>query len=177
MLVLISLFIKMLWKGTQLFRLFTFEQYWEANGVGVWTQKDIWVLRSTGHSSARRQLEAHPEKQGCPTGLISSQTFLFLLAALHGTWILVPWPGIKLPLARPMRKTDRKVFICFKAQRGFPGSSLMKNPPAMRRLGFSLWVTKIPWRTEWSYFPGKSHGQRSLAGYSPRGYKRVGLSD
>ena len=23
------------------------------------------------------------------------------------------------------------------------------------------------------FFPGKSHGQRSLAGYSPRGYKRV----
>ena len=27
------------------------------------------------------------------------------------------------------------------------------------------------------FLPGKSHGQRSLAGYSPWGYKRVGLSE
>ena len=32
-------------------------------------------------------------------------------------------------------------------------------------------VGKIPWRREWQptpvFFPGESHGQRSLAGYSP----------
>ena len=104
---------------------------------------DPWSTRS-----AWRQLKARPEKQGRPTGLISSQSFLFFLAALHGMWILVPWPGIKLPLARPMRKTDRKVFLCFKAERGFPGSSVVKNPPAMRRCGFNLWVRKISWRME-----------------------------
>ena len=39
------------------------------------------------------------------------------------------------------------------------------------------WVTKIPWRRERQptpvFLPGKSHGQRSLAGYSPGGHKRV----
>ena len=37
---------------------------------------------------------------------------------------------------------------------------------------FSPWVRKISWRRKWQptpvFLPGKSHGQRSLAGYSPR---------
>ena len=44
-----------------------------------------------------------------------------------------------------------------------------------RRCGFSPWVRKIPWRRTWPptpvFLPGKSHGQRSLAGYSPGGCK------
>ena len=44
-----------------------------------------------------------------------------------------------------------------------------------RRLGFELWVRKIPWRREWLptlvFLPGECHGQRSLAGYSPWGHK------
>ena len=39
-----------------------------------------------------------------------------------------------------------------------------------RRHGFHLWVRKIPWRRKWqltpTFLPGKSQGQRSLAGYS-----------
>ena len=46
------------------------------------------------------------------------------------------------------------------------------------RHGFAPWVSKIPWRRKWQpilvFLPGKSHGQRSLAGYSPWGHKRVG---
>ena len=42
---------------------------------------------------------------------------------------------------------------------------------------FDPWVSKIPWRIKWQpttvLLPGKSHGQRSLAGYSPWGHKRV----
>jgi len=46
---------------------------------------------------------------------------------------------------------------------------MVKNLPAM--LGrFDLWVGKIPWRRAWQltpvFFPGESHGQRSLAGDS-----------
>ena len=41
-----------------------------------------------------------------------------------------------------------------------------------RRCRFNPWVGKIPWR-KWQptpvFLPGESHGQRSLAGYSPRG--------
>ena len=42
------------------------------------------------------------------------------------------------------------------------------------RQGFDPWVRKIPWRA-WqptpAFLPGESHGQRSLAGYSPQGRK------
>ena len=55
----------------------------------------------------------------------------------------------------------------------------VKNPPANAGdVGSDPWVGKIPWRRKWQptpvILPGKSHGQRSLAGYSPRGHKRVG---
>ena len=47
-----------------------------------------------------------------------------------------------------------------------------------QRDGFNSWVRKIPWRRKWRPTPvfllGKSHGQKSLMGYSPRGHKRVG---
>jgi len=47
-----------------------------------------------------------------------------------------------------------------------------------RRCRFDLWVGKIPWRRKLQttpvFLPGKSHGQRSLVGYSPWGHKRVG---
>ena len=46
-----------------------------------------------------------------------------------------------------------------------------------RRRGLIPWVGKIPWERKWQptpvFLPGKSHGQRSLAGYSPWGH-RVG---
>ena len=42
-----------------------------------------------------------------------------------------------------------------------------------RQHGLDPWVRKIPWRRTWQptpvFLPGESHGQRSLAGYSPRG--------
>jgi len=40
-----------------------------------------------------------------------------------------------------------------------------------KRHRFNYWVEKIPWRRAWQptpvLLPGKSHGQRSLEGYSP----------
>ena len=49
-----------------------------------------------------------------------------------------------------------------------------------RRHGFNPWSRKIPWRMEWQptpvFLPGEFHGQRSLAGYSPWGCKRVGYN-
>ena len=44
-------------------------------------------------------------------------------------------------------------------------------------MGFDPWVRKIPQRRAWQptpvFFPGESHGQRSLAGYSPWGHKEL----
>ena len=62
---------------------------------------------------------------------------------------------------------------------GFPGGPVVKNSPAKRH-GFDPWVRKIPWRRKWQptpvFLPGESHEQRSLAGYSPWGCKKVGHS-
>ena len=64
---------------------------------------------------------------------------------------------------------------------GFPGVTVVKNLPAKagrhRRHAFHLWVKsgRFPWRSKWQltpvFLPGKSHGERSPAGYSPRGHK------
>ena len=56
---------------------------------------------------------------------------------------------------------------------------VVKNPPPsestcqcrrQKRSGLDPWIRKIPWRT-WQltliFFPWESHGQRTLAGYSP----------
>ena len=46
-----------------------------------------------------------------------------------------------------------------------------------RRLRFDPWVRKIPWRRKWQpspvFLPGKSHGQKRLAAYSPQGRKEL----
>ena len=51
---------------------------------------------------------------------------------------------------------------------------VVKNPAAnagdIKRLRFDPWVRKSPWRKKWQptpgFLPGKSHGQRTLVGYS-----------
>ena len=66
-----------------------------------------------------------------------------------------------------------------------PGASLIaqsvKNLPAMQETWFDSWVWKIPWRRKWqptpAFLPGESHGQRSLAGYSPWGHKELGMTE
>ena len=53
---------------------------------------------------------------------------------------------------------------------------LAKNPTyqCRRQCWFNPWVRKIPWRRAWQptpvFLPGKSHGQRNLAGCSPWGH-------
>ena len=45
---------------------------------------------------------------------------------------------------------------------------------------FNPWVEKIPKRRKWQpapvFLPGKSHGQRRLAGYSPWGHKELDMA-
>ena len=56
-------------------------------------------------------------------------------------------------------------------------AQMVKNKICLqyRRPRFDPWVEKIPWKREWLptavFLPGESHGQWSLAGYSPQGHK------
>ena len=62
-------------------------------------------------------------------------------------------------------------YCCFL---GFSGGASGKEPGCQcRRLKtrrFDPWLGKVPWRKKWQptpvFLPGKSHGQRSLGGYS-----------
>ena len=60
----------------------------------------------------------------------------------------------------------------------FPGDSLGESACQSRRCGFNPWFGNIPWYRKWQpalvFLPGKSHGQRNLAGYSPTGHRRLG---
>ena len=66
---------------------------------------------------------------------------------------------------------------------GFPSGASGKEPACQcRRHGFSPWVGNISWRRRaWQptpvVLPGKSHGQRSLAGYSPKGCKELDTTE
>ena len=59
---------------------------------------------------------------------------------------------------------------------GFPGIAVVKKQgESCKRGGFNPWIRMIPWCRKWQpapvFLPGKFHGQRSLAGYSPWGRK------
>ena len=65
---------------------------------------------------------------------------------------------------------------------GFPGGASGKEPVCQcRRCGFDPWVGSIPWSRKWQstlvFLPGESHGQRSLAGYSPWGHKELDTTE
>ena len=64
----------------------------------------------------------------------------------------------------------------------FPGGSDGKASVYNRTLPeFDPWVGKIPWGRKWQstlgLMPGKSHGQRSLVGYSPWGRKESDMTE
>ena len=61
---------------------------------------------------------------------------------------------------------------------------MVKNPSANagdRRCVFNLWVEKISSRRKWQptlvFSPGRFHGWRGLAGYSPGGCKELDMTE
>ena len=65
---------------------------------------------------------------------------------------------------------------------GFLGGASGQDPTChCMRCGFNPWVGKVPWRRAQQPtpvpLPGKSHGQKSLAGYSPWGRKELDTTE
>ena len=60
-------------------------------------------------------------------------------------------------------------------------AQMVKNLAMMQGAWVWSWVRKIPWRREWQptpvILPRESHGQRSLAGYSPWGHKELDTTE
>ena len=58
---------------------------------------------------------------------------------------------------------------------------MVKNLPAKQEMCVqSMGFKEDPWRRKWQatpvFLPGKSHGQRSLMGYSPWGLKELDMT-
>ena len=68
--------------------------------------------------------------------------------------------------------------IAYRLSRWHSGKESTCQCKRHKRCRFNLRVRKIPWRRKWQptsvFLPGKFHGQRSLASYSPWGCQRVG---
>ena len=64
---------------------------------------------------------------------------------------------------------------------GTSGKEAAHQCRRLKRCRFDPWVGKIPWKHEWQPTPvflsGESHGQRSLAGYSPWGLKELDMTE
>ena len=98
----------------------------------------------------------------------------------HATVALVP---ASVPFSKDLMRWFSKLYLkiamlssiyLYKSSIEPPCSSHHKKKKIRlqcRRPGFAFWFGMIPWRREWQpipvFLPGKSHGQRSLAGYSP----------
>ena len=95
------------------------------------------------------------------------------------------WSGFslnKLSLSFPLNQAedDRSMNWKFRGQARVEDTSGKEPTCQCRRYGrhvFNPWVGKISWRRAWQptpvFLPGKFHGQRGLAGYSPWGLQRV----
>ena len=67
---------------------------------------------------------------------------------------------------------------------GFPGGSVVKNPPAnagdIGDVGLIPGLGRSPWRRKWQptpvFLPGESHGQRSLTGYSSQHHEESDMT-
>ena len=74
-----------------------------------------------------------------------------------------------------------KIFLQTKIPKTSLVAQMVKRVSTMRETGFNPWVGKIPWRRKWQstpvLLPGKSHGQRSLVGYSPQGRKELDTTE
>ena len=86
-------------------------------------------------------------------------------------------PHIQDPLAWPPAVLNQPLLTLTRGV--FPGGPSGKEPACQcrrrKKQGFDPRVRKIPWGRAWQptpvCWPGKSHGQRSLAVYSPWGRK------
>ena len=63
----------------------------------------------------------------------------------------------------------------------FSSGPAVKSVPAMQETQVQSLGQEDPWRKAWQptliFLPGESHGQRSLAGYSPQGRKESDMTE
>ena len=95
-----------------------------------------------------------------------------ILVFLSGKWAGGAWQATVHGVAKSRTQlSDKHTCSTKTALATFPGGTSAKDPACQyKRLRFDPWVGMIPWRAQQptpAFLPGKPHGQRSLAGYSP----------
>ena len=72
-------------------------------------------------------------------------------------------------IGSPKKVTGGACWCWWGSPGGTNGKEFTCQGKRCKRCRFDPWVRKIPWRRKWQptsvFFPGESHGQRSLAGY------------
>ena len=119
--------------------------------------------------------------------IISSEIIYLIIGSLY---ILATF--IHFPHTPPLATTNKFCFYKFVFFNffiyirlgplgGFRGKEPACQCKRCKGCGSNLWVRKIPQRRKWQPTPvflhGKSHGQRSLAGYSPWGCKKSDMTE
>ena len=83
---------------------------------------------------------------------------------------------VKVPSTTSVSISSWCVYIILSRELGC-GKESVCQCRSHKRLGFNLWVWKIPWKRAWEltpvFLPRESHGQRNLVSYSLVGSQRV----
>ena len=95
-------------------------------------------------------------------------------------WVAISFSrGTSQP--RDPTRVSRITGRCFTVSVTSLVAQMVKHLPAMQETGVWFLVGKIPWRRKWqstpALLPGKSHGRRSLTGYSPWGHKESDMTE
>ena len=106
-------------------------------------------------------------------------------------FLKIPQDHHKVQILPALSQQQKAVSICVQTQTGlfkplgFPGGASGKEPGYQCRTN-GMWVRSLggegwTWRRAWQptpvFLPGESHGQRSLAGYSPQGHKESNMTE
>ena len=97
-------------------------------------------------------------------------------SSIHGIFLarMLEWPG-DLP--------DPGIELMSLVSPALAGGFFTSSVTGRKCKGcvFHPWVRKIPWSRKWQsasvLFPGKFHGQKSLAGYGPWGCKESDITE
>ena len=101
---------------------------------------------------------------------------------LHLTWMTIYYRHTATDNIYQMIIGFIYIYIYIFFLTGFSGDSVVKKSACQcRRRRYDPWVRKITWRGKWQPIPvflsQKSHGQRSLAGYSLWDCKELDISE
>ena len=162
----------------------------------VFSSCSAWAFHCDGFSSCGARALGMQASVVVAHGLQSSSSAVVAhrLGCSTACGILVPQPGFQLVslalqgrflTTEPPRELPKPLIWFIILLSGFPGVESGKEPACQCRRGqrcsFNSWIGKTPCKRAWPRTPvflsEKSHGQRSLEGYSPQGCKELDTTE